>query len=270
MVNAEGGTGLLYSFIIKKGTSQIKKVNYKKNNFVDFTPKEIGDYEVEIWVKDKYSDKEYDVNTILYLKCLEYMPGEIDYIILPCKENYLIGDTIEFECIIQNTPEVLVRYATKINGQAIEETEFSTEKKLRFTPKIAGKYTIEVYAKNIKCKTEFDSKKQVNIYVNEALPVISTKIIPNTLEPIVNEEFTIEAKSRGGKNVCYEFYLMENKTWRKVQVYSRKKFYSFIPFTAGKYKILALAKSYYKKVNYEDYAVLSFEVKESSEINENN
>lgn len=270
MVDAEGGTRLLYSFVIKKDTSQIKKINYSKHNFIDFTPKETGDYEVEIYVRDKYSDKEYDANTIVYLKCLEYMPGEIDYIILPCQENYLIGDTIEFECIIQNTPEVLVRYETKINGHPIEETEFSNNRKLRFTPKIAGKYTIEVYAKNIKCNKEFDSKKQVNIYVNEALPVISTKIIPNTLEPVVNEEFSIEVKSRGGKDVCYEFYLMENKTWRRVQLYSRKKFYSFIPFTPGKYKILALAKSYYRKVNYEDYAQISFEVKESLKINENN
>lgn len=270
MVDAEGGTRLLYSFTVKKGTSEIKKIKYSKHNFIDFTPRETGDYEVEIYVKDKYSDKEYDANTIVYLKCLEYMPGEIDYIILPCQENYLIGDTIEFECIIQNTPEVLVRYETKINGHAIEETEFSNNRKLRFTPKIAGKYTIEVYAKNIKCNKEYDSKKQVNIYVNEALPVINTKIIPNTLEPVVNEEFTIEMKSRGGKDVCYEFYLMENNTWRRVQVYSRKKFYSFIPFTAGKYKILALAKSYYRKVNYEDYAQITFEVKEKLNITENN
>ncbi|MBE6063448.1 MAG: triple tyrosine motif-containing protein [Clostridium butyricum] len=270
MVNAEGGTGLLYSFIVRKDAEELKKIDYNKHNFIDFTPKEIGNYEVEVWVKDKYSNKKYDVNTILYLKCLEYMPGEIDYIILPCKETYLIGDTIEFECIIQNTPEVLVRYETKINGHAIEETEFSTKKKLRFTPKIAGKYTIEVYAKNIKCQKEYDSKKQVNIYINEALPVISTKIIPNTLEPVVNEEFTIEAKSRGGKDVCYEFYLMENNTWKKVQAYSRKKFYSFIPFTSGRYKILVLAKSYYKKVNYEDYAEISFDVKELKKMDENN
>lgn len=270
MVNAEGGTGLLYSFIVRRGNTQIKKIDYNKHNFIDFIPKEIGDYEVEIMVKDKYSDKKCDANTIIYLKCLEYLPGEVDYIVLPCKENYLIGDTIEFECIIQNTPEVLVKYETKINGQSIEKTEFSKEKKLRFTPKIAGKYTIEVYAKNVKCEKEYDSKKQVNIYINEALPVINTKIIPNTLNPMVNEEFTIEAKSRGGKDVCYEFYLMENKTWKKVQGYSRKNFYSFIPFTAGKYKILALAKSYYKKVNYEDYAEISFEVKESEILDENN
>ena len=55
---------------------------------------------------------------------------------------------------------------------------------------------------------------------------------------------------------------MRNNTWERVQAYSRKKYYSFIPFTAGKYKILALVKSFYKKVNYEDYDELSFEVKD--------
>ena len=62
-------------------------------------------------------------------------------------------------------------------------------------------------------------------------------------------------------NGYYEFYLMENNEWRKVQAYSRKHYYSFIPFIQGKYKILALAKSYYKNVNYEDYDEITFYVK---------
>ena len=99
------------------------------------------------------------------------------------------------------------------------------------------------------------------MYVSEASPVIETKIITNELEGRVNQEFTFEVISRGGKDVCYEFYLMENGEWRKVQEYSKKHHYSFIPFTPGKYKILALAKSYYKKVSYEDYDEIVFHVK---------
>ena len=113
----------------------------------------------------------------------------------------------------------------------------------------------------LKCKGEYDSKKQINLHVSEASPVIETKIITNKLEGNINQEFTFEAISRGGKDVCYEFYLMENNEWKKVQEYSRKHHYSFIPFTSGKYKILALAKSYYKKVNYEDYDQIVFHVK---------
>ncbi|WP_294395159.1 triple tyrosine motif-containing protein [uncultured Clostridium sp.] len=262
MVNAEGGTGLLYSFIIKKDSRVVTESKYSTSNWIDFIPGKTGEYEVEIRVKDKYSEKEFDIHNLIYLKAMEYIPGEIDYILLPYKENYLIGDTIEFECIVQNTNETLVKYETKINGQSIEQTEFAKNKKLRFVPKTPGKYTIEVYAKNIKCDKEFDSKKQINLYVNEASPVLNTKIISNKPEGKVNEEFAIEVTSRGGKDVCYEFYLMENCEWKKVQSYSKKNFYSFIPFESGKYKILALAKSYYKKVSYEDYSELTFIVKD--------
>lgn len=113
----------------------------------------------------------------------------------------------------------------------------------------------------MKCTNEYDSKKEISFYVSEASPVIDTKIIANKLEANVNEELTFEVISRGGKDVCYEFYLMENNEWKKVQAYSRKHYYSFIPFIQGKYKILALAKSYYKKVNYEDYDEITFYVK---------
>lgn len=264
MVTGEGGTGLQYAFTIREEKRKLEKVEYNKSNWINFIPKQVGEYEVEIMVKDKYSDKPYDAHTFVYLKAMEYLPGEIDYIILPYKETYLIGDAIEFECIIQNTQNVLVKYETKINGHSVEQTEFSKNKKLRFIPKSAGKYTIEVYAKNIKCRCEYDSKKQISLYVSEASPVIETKIITNKTDYKVNEELTFEVISRGGKDVCYEFYLMEKNEWRKVQDYSKKHYYSFIPFTEGKYKVLALAKSYYKKVSYEDYDEITFYVKTHS------
>ena len=265
MVNGEGGTQLQYAFRIRKDNKKVESIEYNRSNWINFMPKEVGEYEVEIMLKDKYSDKIYDAQTFINLKAMEYLPGEIDYIILPYKETYLIGDTIEFECIIQNTQSVLVKYETKINGHSIEQTEFSKNKKLRFIPKIAGKYTIEVYAKNLKCKGEFDSKKQITLHVSEAAPVIETKIITNRLEGKINEELTFEVISRGGKDVCYEFYLMENNNWRKVQAYSKKHYYSFMPFVPGKYNILALAKSYYKKVSYEDYDKITFYVKDIKE-----
>ncbi|WP_238919062.1 triple tyrosine motif-containing protein [Clostridium sp. YIM B02555] len=261
MVNAEGGTHLQYAFTIRKDKRRLEGGEFNKANWINFIPKQVGEYEVEIMLKDRYSDKPYDAHTVVYLKAMEYLPGEIDYIIMPYKETHLIGEPIEFECIIQNTQNVLVKYETKINGNSVEKTEFSRNKKLRFTPKIVGKYTIEVYAKNLKCKNEYDSKKEISLYVSEAPPVIETKIIANKLEANVNEELTFEVISRGGKDVCYEFYLMENNEWRKVQAYSRKHYYSFMPFVQGKHKILALAKSYYKKASYEDYDEITFYVK---------
>lgn len=125
MVNGEGGTQLQYAFRIRKNNKKVESIEYNRSNWIDFMPKEFGEYEVEIMIKDKYSDKLYDAQTFINFKAMEYLPGEIDYIILPYKETFLIGDTIEFECIIQNTQSVLVKYETKINGNSIEQTEFS-------------------------------------------------------------------------------------------------------------------------------------------------
>ena len=261
MVAAEGGTRLSYGFKINKDNKEISSVSYNKSNWVNFTPKEAGDYEVEILIKDKYCRRDYDTHTFVHLKVLEYIPGEIDYVIMPYKDNYLVGDTIEFECITQNTKNVLIKYETKINGHAVEKTDFLKQRTLKVSPKIPGKYTINVYAKNIKCKEEYDSKKEVNIRVIEAAPVMNTKIKASAISGNINEEISFEVSSTGGKEVCYEFYLMENEEWKKVQPYSRKNYYSFMPFVPGKYRILAFAKSYYKKVSYEDYDEFDFEIK---------
>ena len=262
MAKCESEAQVEYGFNIRYGGKVVANSSYSRSNWIDFKPTQAGEYEVEIVAKDKYSKNEYDVHTFVYLKVVEYLPAKIDYIIMPVRETYLVGDMISFDCIVQDTKNILMKYEIKINGRLIEETDFIKEKKLRFTPKAPGKYTIDVYAKHIKCSDEFDFKKEINVYVSEALPIINTHIIANTEDFKVNEEAGFEVFNKGGKDICYEFYLMQNNEWEKVQSYSRKKYYNFIPFTSGKYKLLVLVKSYYKKVSYEDYDIKEFEVKD--------
>ena len=259
-VKAEGGTILKYSFLVFKDGKEMERVEYGTTNWVNFTPEETGEYEVEVRVLDKYSLKEYDSHTFVYLKVKEYIPAEIDYILVESKEIYLALDTIDIEAIVQNTRNVKLRYVTKINGHEIEDTGYINARKLKIKPKCAGKYTFEIFAKNIKCEDGYDNKKEISIYVQEAIPINSTeiKILNNNLK--VNEEVTFEVSSLGGKEVCYEFYIMGKGQWVRVQEYSRKKYYTFLPFSPGEYRILVLSKSYHKNVNYEDYDKLDFKV----------
>lgn len=259
-VKAEGGISLKYSFVIYKDNKEKERIGFSDSNWINFTPDEKGEYEVEIRVKDKYSSKEYDSHTFIYVRAKEYLPGEIDYILLPNKSSYLVGDLIDIEAIVQNTRSVLIRYVTKINGHLVEDTGFIQNKKIQLKPKCSGKYTFEVYSKNIKCEEEFDSKKEVSIYVSEATPVTNTKILCDREEVVCNKEVTFKVTSVGGKDVCYEFYIMEKGNWIKTQSYSKKNYYTFIPFLRGEYRVMVLAKSFYKKVNYEDYGELSFTV----------
>ncbi|MFR2528823.1 MAG: triple tyrosine motif-containing protein [Clostridium paraputrificum] len=257
-VKAEGGISLKYSFVIYKDNKEKERIGFSDSNWINFIPDEKGEYEVEIRVKDKYSNKEYDSHTFIYVRAKEYLPGEIDYILLPNKSSYLVGDLIDIEAVVQNTRSVLIRYITKINGYLVEDTGFIQNKKIQLKPKCSGKYTFEVYSKNIKCEEEFDSKKEVSIYVSEATPVTNTKILCDREEIVCNEEVTFKVTSVGGKDVCYEFYIMEKGNWIKTQSYSKKDYYTFIPFLRGEYRVMVLAKSFYKKVNYEDYGEFSF------------
>lgn len=260
-VKADGGTQLLYSFVVYKDGVEKERSSYGTMNWVNFTPEDSGEYEVEVRVIDKYSSREYDAHEYIFFKVKDYQEAEIDYLLLSEKEFYLVGDTIETELITQNTKNVLLRYVTKINGHEVEDTGFINSKHVKIKPKCPGKYTFEIYAKNILCKDEYDVKKEVSFYVNEATPVTNTKIKSDVLEVIAGKEATFEVSSEGGKEVCYEFYMMEKGNWIRVQPYSRKNYYTFLPYRSGDYRMLVLSKSYYKKVNYEDYTDLEFTVK---------
>ena len=259
-VSAEGGTDLKYSFLILKDGKTIESIDFGSNNWVEFIPSEKGNYQLDVRVKDKYSTKEYDVHTVLNFKVREYAEGKIDHILVPAKEYFLVGDDIDIEVIVQNTRQVKVKYVTKVNGQVVEETDYVKNKRFKVTPKCPGKYTIDIFARNIKCKEGFDSRREVRFYVSEALPITDTKISTSDKVFKINEEINFSTKCEGGSRVCYEYYIMVNGNWSLVQKYSRKSYYSFRPYVPGKYKVLVLTKSYYKKCAYEDYDTFEFKV----------
>jgi len=134
-------------------------------------------------------------------------------------------------------------------------------KNYEIKPKCRGTYLIELLAKNKMSTNEYDSKREIKIQVHETLPITDTKILCGASNFMVNETITFVTQSMGGKEVLYEFYLMENEDWSLVQKFSRKDDYMFMPFTAGIYRMLVLSKSSYKSISYEDYDIMEIEVK---------
>lgn len=259
-VIATGGVDLRYSFIVHREGIEVERIEYGSCNWVNFTPEEGGSFELEVRVKDKYSNKEYDSHEILRFEVLEYMPAIIDYVLMPPKESNLVGDTISFEVVARNTKDTRIKYILRIDGHKVEETDYVMSKRYSFTPKHSGSYSVEMLARNEKSPKEFDNKKDIKILVGDAPTVTNTKIQCDKTEISVNEPIILSVRSEGGKDVIYEFYLMEQGEWNLVQKYSKKNYYSFIPFTTGKLKILALAKSTYKECSYEDYDIMEFSI----------
>ena len=259
-VKTEGGRKVLHKFTIYKNGVEKEAIDYCNNNWVDFIPTEPGEYEVEIKVKDEFSAKEYDSSSSIYIEAKDYVSADIEYVLLNSREYYLVGDIINIEAIMKNTKDTLVKFVTKINTHEVENTGFIEEKALRVKPKCPGKYTFVIYAKNKKSPEEFDSKKEVTIYVHDVSPVNETNLKSSSDKVKIGEDITFEVTSKGGKDVCYEFYIMINGDWVLAQSYSRKNYYTFLPFKEGKYRVLALSKSFYKNIAYEDYSTIEFEV----------
>ncbi|MCY6957026.1 triple tyrosine motif-containing protein [Clostridium brassicae] len=262
-VIAEGGIELLYSFIVKKDNEEKEKVDYNECNWVNFIPEEAGNFEVEIRVKDKYSDKLFDAHDIIHINCYKYIPAKIDYILTNPKEYYLIGEQIVLDVITQDTCDMLLKYVLQINGHEVEETDYVKSRRYKVTPRCSGRYLIKVYGKNKESDKIFDCEKELEVIVNDAPPITNTRLKCDRFEFLPNEPIQVCAESDGGKDVIYEFYLMENKEWNLVQKYSKKNYYDFIPFKKGIYKILVLSKSSYKKISYEDYCVIKVKVTET-------
>ena len=262
IVKAEGGLKLQYSFIITKENREVGYIEYSDKNFLTFMPQEQGYYELEIRVKDMFSVQEYDVSTILHFKVWDYYPAKIDYILYKNQECYVVGEPIIFNVIAQNTKQTLFKYVLSIDDQVIVETQFKDDISFDYVPTVKGKYTLSVMAKNKSSKLEYDTLKEARIYVQDSFPITNTKIICEAKDDylLVNNSIFFVVNTKGGRDIGYEFYLMEQGMWRRVQAYSRKNTYSFIPFKEGQYKLLVLTKSEYKNCNYEDYDIYEFNV----------
>ncbi|UZW15612.1 triple tyrosine motif-containing protein [Clostridium pasteurianum] len=259
-VIAEGGIELKYAFIVRSGDKELERIEYGHCNWVNYTPEKSGVYEIEVRVKDKFSEKEYDCSYIVYVEAFDYIPANIDYILIPANDYYMVGNKIEITVIAENTRDILNKYVLRINNRKVEETNYEQVSQYTLNPKCAGIYNIDIFAKNRKSDRKFDCKKSIKIIIHDSLPVTNTTIECDKLHPKINEGVTFNVSSEGGEEVAYEFYLMEQGEWSLVQKYSRKNFYTFMPFMEGNYKLLVLSKSQLNKSSYEDYAILGFDV----------
>lgn len=260
-VEAEGGITLIYSFVVKRGESVIKRADYETCNRIDFVPEVSGDYKIEVNVKDKYSKKEFDCHSEVTIQVLDYIPAKINHIFPKVKDYYMVGEKININVITMNTKNTLVKYVIKLNGRKVEQIDFGLEKSYEIVPKCAGDYEIIIYSLNKDSYDKFDDKRIIKFPVRDAKPITEMTIRCDKELPKINEAVTFNLDCTGGKCVIYEFYIRRGSEWKLVQKYSRKSFYTFMPFEKGNYEILVFCKSqFYSEKSYEAYSIFEMKV----------
>ena len=261
-VQATGADNLLYEFIVKKEGKKVEYTEYSEDNTMEFTPTNVGKYEIEVRVKHPKSVREYDVHSLVYLDCKEFIPAKIEYILMDKRSEYILGDDIELEVITENTEDTLVKYRVEINDREVETTNYSKDKKFKLLPRCGGKYSIKIYCKNINSTNDYDCKKEASFSVLQGAPISNCKIELDRNDIKRNEDVNFYVNCDGGKDNLFEFYLMEHGEWKLIQRYSKKNYYTFMPFYKGRYKILALCKSNYSRNSYDDYDLCEVNCKE--------
>lgn len=261
-VEAIGDDNLLYEFVVKKEGKQVEYIEYNEDNIMEFVPSVVGKYEIEVRVKHPKSTRNYDIHSFIYLECKEFIPAKIEYILTDKKKEYILGDEIELEVIAENTENTLVKYEVEIDNREVEMTEFSKNKVFLLKPRCAGVYTVKIYCKNIRSTRDYDCKKEENFRVLAGVPVSNCRIEVDQEKIECNKNVNFYVTCDGGKDNLYEFYLMERGNWKLIQKYSKKNYYTFMPFYKGKYKILALCKSNYSMREYDDYGLCEVQCEE--------
>lgn len=260
-IEAGGGSGeYLYGFAVKMNGHKLEEIEFGPCSWVNFTPENTGGFELEARVKDMDSPYSSDDIRLVKIEVFEFAPGKIDYVIMPKKEHFIVSDTIPLEIVAQNTKNILIKYMLKIDNSIVEETEFVESKKYEFTPKCSGIYSVLMLVKNKKSDAIFDSKNEVRVRVFDSYPVTNARIMQDKDVIKENEPVTFSVSYNGGQGVVFEFYTFEDGEWKLVQEYSKKSYYSFIPFKKGTYKVLVLLKSQNTITPYEDYDILTFEI----------
>lgn len=190
----------------------------------------------------------------------------IKYILVDPKDKYAIEEEIVFTILTENPKNTLTKYKLYIDEVLIEEIRYKESSEFSFLPRCIGTYRFEFYVRKKDSTSKFDEVVDYTLNVDYSKPIEQIELDCDKEFIRCNEDVTFTANTLGGKNVLYEFYILKDDNWELVQKYSKKNFYTMIPFKKGYYKILVLAKSFHKNIEYENYAIYKFYVNQGKEF----
>lgn len=198
------------------------------------------------------------------LKKSEHHEKLIKYILVGPRKNYCIGSQIVFTLLSESKITTVSKYKLYIDNKLVEELPYNHNKTFVIYPTCSGEYRVEFYSKYENSDTEYMDKKVQTLYVREADPIESIGISCDRTVIRCREDVTFMTTVRGGRNVVYEFYIFKDGNWCLEQEYSKKSYYTLMPFKEGTSKLLVLAKNYASEADYDEFIICKFNVEKNN------
>ena len=253
---------VLYKFLIGKDGIWETLKDFDESPEVKWIPREEGQYMIIGQVKKVRSRKPFNYKTTI-----NYIIGSEEETlisnVLGSKEILNIGEKLTIEVETTKRPSMFRYLISSKNGWEIIK-DYTVENSILYTAREAGEFEILVECKTAESANNFDDFKTFPFKVQDVIKPEITDFKCLTKDILVGEEivFQVEAKKTDERTLLYKFVKLntDGKAYC-IQDYSSRKMVSYTEKESGTYKLLCLVRDMYSTREFDDRALMIYEVK---------
>ncbi|MBU3214806.1 hypothetical protein LL033_08285 [Clostridium estertheticum] len=230
-------------------------------------PEVDGKYSIMVQAKRKESNKPFD-----FMSRTDYLVGEsyeklIKDIYID-KMEIMVGEKITLTVDTINVP-IMYRYWVHERDDWQLIADYSPENIMTWISKCSGEKEFLVECKNVNSKNMFDDSMKIrfNVQAIQALEIMNFKCLTENILEGTEIVFEVETKYEDNRMVLYKFVKIDFKGNRScIQDYSTKKLVSYVETNRGNYKLLCMAKDMFSLKEFDDRALIYYNVDPYEEI----
>ena len=266
IITAAGGNGYgyLYKFVIRNGSNVVTTRDYSSEASYELVPEAWGSYTVEAFVKDKFSQWEYDdVRTASFTVYEKVALGEIGL----NKKETIVGQAITATANTQGgSGAYLYKYEVLKEGISVGARDFSSDKQLVYIPVEAGTYTVNVYIKDVLSTKSFDFSQSTNFTVYNKVTLNS--INADSSEAFIGDSVNLSAIISGGSGgvLSYKYVIVKDGQTVLTKDFSEDSKFSYVPESAGSYEAVVYVADSVSENSYDAEGKVNFVIREKVKL----
>ena len=240
----------LYKIMVKENGSWKTISDYSNKSSMNYKITKTGTFAVQVLVKHKNSNKNYDDGKSTSNYIIENGKSKIESFSFEGEKK--VGSKLTISAKSINHEDTLYKIMIKENGNWKILSDYSSKNKTEYIVKTPGIYAAQVLVKHKTSNNSYDDgKSSTNIQMKTDVSMAETKISGNFK---IGENIKIKSLANPSSLAMYKIMVKENGSWRTLSDYSSKNEIEYKFEKPGQYAFQVLVKSKNNNLaDYEDY-----------------